>query len=289
MRRIIVRILAAVLLLIAVAAGAVYVYLRQSLPQTSGTIAVAGVSGPVDIIRDADAIPHIFATTKADALFGLGYVHAQDRLWQMEFQRRIGHGRLSEIFGDATVPQDRFLRTVGFARAARLAWQHLPDDARQQIDAYCAGVNAFISTHHGRLLPPEFMLLRFEPEPFTGPDVLVWVKMMAWDLSANYTQELMRHDIAARVGAERMADLLPPYPINGLSIVGGSSSESGASTTGAPRALSRIDVVPTSPPTPNAAARLPEAASGRESGASALAGNWSAALAATVSAGNPFV
>ena len=108
----------------------------------------------------------------------------------------IGHGRLSEIFGAATLPQDRFLRTVGFGRAARSAWDHLPADARQQIDAYVAGVNAFIATHHGAALPPEFTLLRFEPEPFTGPDVLVWVKMMAWDLSANYSFELLRHDHA---------------------------------------------------------------------------------------------
>src|SRR5262249_43134402 len=199
-----------------------------------GEIGVSGINGPVDIVRDADAIPHIFASTKLDALFGLGYVHAQDRLWQMEFQRRIGHGRLSEIFGEVTVPQDRLLRRVGFGRAARSAWDHLPDDARQQIDAYCAGVNAFIRTHHGRLLPPEFTLLRFEPEPFTGPDVIVWVKMMAWDLSANYTFELMRHDIAAKVGQSRMADLLPPYPFNGLSIVGGSPIDAGASTSLAP-------------------------------------------------------
>jgi penicillin G amidase len=235
MWRILVRILAAVLLMVAIAAGAAYVYLRQSLPTTSGTTAVAGVSGPIDIVRDADAIPHIFASTKLDALLGLGYVHAQDRLWQMEFQRRIGHGRLSEIFGDATISQDRFLRTVGFGRAAQSAWQHLPDDARRQIDAYCAGVNAFISSHHGRLLPPEFTLLRFEPEPFTGPDVLVWVKMMAWDLSANYTLELMRHDIAARVGVERMAELLPPYPANGLNIIGPSTSPDAGASIGAGR------------------------------------------------------
>ena len=82
---------------------------------------VTGLSAPIDIVRDADAIPHIFAANKLDALFGLGYVHAQDRLWQMEFQRRIGHGRLSEVFGAATLPQDRFLRTVGFGRAARSA------------------------------------------------------------------------------------------------------------------------------------------------------------------------
>jgi penicillin G amidase len=266
MRRIIVRLLAAILLLIVAAVGAGYVYLRQSLPEMSGEIAVTGIAGPVEIVRDADAIPHIFASTKDDALFGLGYVHAQDRLWQMEFQRRIGHGRLSEIFGDATVPQDRFLRTVGFGRAARSAWDRLPDDARQQINAYCAGVNAFISAHHGRLLPPEFTLLRFEPEPFTGPDVLVWVKMMAWDLSANYTLELMRHDIAAKVGAERMADLLPPYAVNGLSIVGGSpTSEPGASTLGGSKVI--------------AEAFLPRG----------MRDDWAAGVTKVLSSGSPYV
>ena len=84
-----------------------------------------------------------------DALFGLGYVHAQDRLWQMEFQRRIGHGRLSEIFGAATVAQDRFLRTVGFGRAARTAWEQMPEWAKARVNAYVAGINAFIETHPG--------------------------------------------------------------------------------------------------------------------------------------------
>ena len=104
------------------AVAAVYLSLRQSLPRTTGSLAVQGLSGAVDIVRDADAIPHIFATSKLDSLFGLGYVHAQDRLWQMEFQRRIGFGRLSEVLGAAALPQDRFLRTVGFGRAARSAW-----------------------------------------------------------------------------------------------------------------------------------------------------------------------
>jgi penicillin G amidase len=114
-----------VVIVAAVAAGA-YLYGRRSLPRMSGTTHVEGLSGPVEIVRDADAIPHIFATVKRDAFFGLGYVHAQDRLWQMEFQRRIGHGRLSEVFGAATIPQDRFLRTVGFGRAARSAWERSP-------------------------------------------------------------------------------------------------------------------------------------------------------------------
>ena len=219
MRGIIARIVAAVFLVAAVVGLGGYVYLRQSLPDYNSNAAVHGLTGDVDIVRDGDAIPHIFATNALDGLFGLGYVHAQDRLWQMEFQRRVGHGRLSEVFGPTTVAQDRFLRTVGFGRASRRAWEHLPADTRQQIDAYVAGVNAFIGTHHGRLLPPEFTLLRFEPEPFTGPDVLVWVKMMAWDLSANYSSELMRHDLAARIGQLRLKELLPPYPLDGLSIL----------------------------------------------------------------------
>src|SRR5204863_7065453 len=93
------------------------------------------------------------------------------------------------------------------------------DWAKAQIDAYCAGVNAFIASHHGRALPPEFSLLRFEPEPWTGPDVIVWIKMMAWDLSANYSFELLRNDLIRAVGADRMAQLLPPYARDGLSVL----------------------------------------------------------------------
>lgn len=219
MRRLIVSVVLGLVLLAALVATGGYLYLRQSLPDYDADAAVPGLTAPIDIVRDADGIPHVFASNKLDGLFGLGYVHAQDRLWQMEFQRRIGHGRLSEIFGPPTIPQDRFLRTVGFGRAARSAWDHLPGETRRQIDAYVAGINAFIASHHGRRLPPEFTLLRFEPEPFTGADVLVWVKMMAWDLSANYSSELMRHDMAAKIGEERMEQLLPPYPPDGLSIL----------------------------------------------------------------------
>jgi len=218
MRRIWPKALAAVLVLAAlVAAGGLH-YLRRSLPQIDGAIRVAGVSAPIEIVRDADAIPHVFAANKADALFGLGYLHAQDRLWQLELQRRIGFGRLSEVLGEAALPQDRFLRTVGFGRAARSAWEATAPWARQQIEWYVAGVNAFIAAHHGAGLPPEFTLLGFEPEPFTGADVLVWVKMMAWDLSANYSFELLRHDLQNAVGGERLAQLMPPYPAEGLSI-----------------------------------------------------------------------
>jgi penicillin amidase len=209
-----------------VAPAGVYTYLRRSLPTIDGTVAVTGLSGPIDIVRDADAIPHIFAATVPDALFGLGYVHAQDRLWQMEFQRRIGHGRLSEIFGAAAVPQDRFLRTVGFGRAANSAWDNMAPWAKDQVNAYVAGVNAFITSHTGSRLPLEFTLLRFRPELWSGPDVIVWVKMMAWDLSANYSFELLRDDLARAVGTGRMQQLMPPYADDGLSILRGVTATS---------------------------------------------------------------
>lgn len=219
MRPLLTKALAALVALIIVLCAGTYAFVRRSLPAVDGDVSVAGISATVEIVRDRDAIPHIFARTKADALFGLGYVHAQDRLWQMEFQRRIGNGRLSEIFGAATVPQDRFLRTVGFGRAARAAWARLPEAAKADVNAYVAGVNAFLADHRFGRLPPEFELLRFEPEPWTGADVVVWQKMMAWDLSANYAWELLRHDLVAKLGAERMAELMPPYPKDGLSVL----------------------------------------------------------------------
>src|SRR5690349_3443018 len=104
MRRLIVRTLVVMLVLAAIGAAALYHVVQRSLPTIDGDASVQGISAPIEIVRDADAIPHIFAANKKDALFGLGYAHAQDRLWQMEFERRIGHGRLSEIFGAATIP-----------------------------------------------------------------------------------------------------------------------------------------------------------------------------------------
>src|SRR5437763_8404878 len=149
MQRWLLRASIALVILMLLAATGVYVVLRRSLPQISGTVTVQGISAPVDIVRDADSVTHVFGATKLDTFYGLGYAHAQDRLWQMEFQRRVGMGRLSEVLGAATLPQDRFLRTVGFGRAARTAWDATPDWAKQQVNAYVAGVNAFIATHHG--------------------------------------------------------------------------------------------------------------------------------------------
>lgn len=217
--RIFSRLLLVVLILVLLAGAAGYLYLRRSLPQVDGTIKVAGLRGPVEIIRDIDAVPHIYAEHTLDLFFGLGYVHAQERMWQMEFQRRVGQGRLAEILGPGALPTDRFLRTLGVHRAARSAYESLSPESREVLDAYAAGVNAFLAGHSGSRLQPEFTILGVQPEPWTGPDSLAWAKMMALDLGGNYALELLRSDLIAAVGPERAQQLLPGYPEDGPSIL----------------------------------------------------------------------
>ncbi|NTW98021.1 MAG: penicillin acylase family protein, partial [Oscillochloris sp.] len=145
------KILAALVVLALALAGGGYLWLRRSLPQTSGSAQVSGISAPVTITRDADGVPHIRGQSEADALFGLGYAHAQDRLWQMEIQRRIGNGRLSEVFGETTLSTDKFLRTLGVGRAAASAAAALPPETRALLDAYVGGINAFVAGHRDAL------------------------------------------------------------------------------------------------------------------------------------------
>jgi penicillin amidase len=207
--------LIAVVALALLVGGGGYLWLRGALPHAAGMIKAPGLAAPVEILRDSDGVPHIRAQTEHDAHFGLGYAHAQDRLWQMEFQRRIGNARLSEVLGEATLKTDTFLRTLGPARAAASAWSRLSPAARRPVEAYVAGVNAFIETHHGRALPIEFTILGFEPEPWRPEDVLVWAKMMAWDLGDNWDKELLRAKLNARLGADKAAQLMPAYTADG--------------------------------------------------------------------------
>jgi len=212
-----IRILLTVVILLLVVILGGWLYLRTSLPKTSGSIQLSGLDGPVEIVRDEDGVPHIFAGTDMDALYALGYVHAQDRMWQMEFQRSVGAGRLSEALGEATLSTDKFLRSLGVYRAAENAWPVLEEATRQTITAYVAGVNAWID--EGHTLPPEFLILGVEPEPWTEIDSLVWAKMMAWDLGGDYDMELLRARLTLALGPERAAEILPAYPDDGVTIL----------------------------------------------------------------------
>jgi penicillin G amidase len=205
------RVFAGLLIVLLVILGGFYLYLRSSLPQVEGRIVVAGLGAPVTIARDADGIPLITAGDDADAAFGLGFAHAQDRLFQMEAMRRYGAGRLAEIFGDRAIGTDQRMRVLGLYRLAEASFPHLSAPVQRSLEAYAAGVNAFLATHRGAL-PPEFQLLRFAPEPWRPADSLVWGKIMALELTGNYRNELLRARLARDLSPEQLAFLYPDYP-----------------------------------------------------------------------------
>ncbi|HET7525151.1 MAG TPA: penicillin acylase family protein, partial [Burkholderiaceae bacterium] len=140
-----------------------------------------------------------------------GFVHAQDRLWQLETHRRIGAGRLAEAFGEAALESDKFLRALGVRRAAAAQWAHMKAESRAAVQAYADGINAVIATQlHAR--PPEMLILGITPQPWDPVDTLAWSIMMAYDLGANWSTELLRLRLALRLPVDRINELLPPYP-----------------------------------------------------------------------------
>jgi penicillin amidase len=191
-------------------ASGAYLWLRTSLPQTTGTLVLDGPAAEIRITRDTAGVPHIAAASDRDASFALGFVHAQDRLFQMDMMRRLGAGRLSELLGDAAFGTDRTMRTLGLYRAAESQLDGLSPPLREALDAYAAGVNAFLA--HRGALPPEYTLLRSAPEAWRPADSLVWGKYMALLLSGNYRRELVHSRIAAHVTGEQLGQLYPDYP-----------------------------------------------------------------------------
>lgn len=179
---------------------------RGRLAQTSGNLRLPGLRVPVEVIRDHWGVPHIYAQNSHDLMFAQGFVHAQDRLWQMDFQRRLASGRLAEILGQAALPVDRWLRTIGLRRMAERDATLLNGDIGDDIRDYAAGINAFIA--QGKL-PLEFTLLRYHPEPWVPADTLAWVKLVAWNLSVNWESEILRAQLIARLGPELAAELEP--------------------------------------------------------------------------------
>ena len=201
----------AFLVVVVFAAAAGFFHLRQSLPQEEGSLRLAGLAQPVEVLRDVYGVPHIYAQSLEDAARALGFVHAQDRLWQMEVNRRTAAGRLAEIFGAPALQADRFLRTLGVRRAAEANVAALDAQTRAVLDAYAAGVNAFLDSDP--VLPPEFWITGApRPEPWTPADSLGWVKMMAWDLGGNWRSELLRLQLAKTMPLARIHEFLPPYP-----------------------------------------------------------------------------
>lgn len=205
--------------LLAAAAGTV-AWLYTSLPKTAGTVEIAGLTAPIEIVRDAKGVPHIFAASEADGWYALGYVHAQDRLWQMELMRRLGAGRLSEVVGPRALPSDRFMRVLGLNHAVEEQWHGFDAPTRAAVEAYAAGVNAWMEGRTGAL-PIEFLVFRHSPEPWQPTDSLLWAKLMGLRLSGNWRTELLRAKLLRSLPRERVAELWPPYPADGPLTVAG--------------------------------------------------------------------
>ncbi len=213
-------ILLAVVLILVLSAGGLLLYNTQRmLPRHAGLVYVQGLRDTVEVYRDAWGIPHIYASNPDDLFFAQGYVHAQDRWWQMEFQRHIGLGRIGELTGYNTgvVGNDLFIRTVGWNRAAQADADFISDETRAVLEAYAAGINAYIGGREGGDLALEYTLLgltgvQIEVEAWEPLDTLAWAKVMAWDLGGNASTERLRLELYERLGQEMADFYLPPYP-----------------------------------------------------------------------------
>jgi penicillin amidase len=200
------RFLLFVVLPAAAALIACFLYLRGSLPAADGRVIKAGVSQPVEITRDENGVAVVNARTDRDAFFAVGFAHAQDRMWQLELERRTAAGRLSEVFGRDAVPQDARMRVLGLYEAAEQSWSRLSPEARASLTAYAAGVNAWLA--QDPVLPPEFIVLGVRPEPWREVDSLAWSKVFALNLGNNMWNETSNMIASQYLSRQQMVDLL---------------------------------------------------------------------------------
>lgn len=192
--------------------GAAYAWKKTSnryKTQVNGGFKLNGLKDLVEVWRDHWGIPHIYAQNEHDLFYAQGFVHAQDRFWQMEVNRRIGLGKTAAIFGRKTLEIDRFIHRVGIARAAVNDLAALDTESALVLEAYSAGVNAFIRQNK---LPVEFSLLGLQPEPWQPLDTMAYVKLFAWSLSSNFDLELTRARLVKRLGGRLASKLEPIYP-----------------------------------------------------------------------------
>jgi penicillin G amidase len=195
----------------AAAAGAAWHFLaRRPLPKQEGRIELPGLEAPVRVRRDRWGVPHIEAQHAADLYFAQGFCHGQDRLWQIDFYRRVACGRLSEFAGPDGLPVDRLMRTLGMRRLALREEEALDPGLRALLERFCEGVNAAAASARAR--PFEMQLLRLDFEPWRPADILSLGKLLAFGFSANWETELLRADMARALGPERAARLDPGYP-----------------------------------------------------------------------------
>jgi penicillin G amidase len=210
-----------VISLIATAVGVWFV--QRTLPQTSGTLQVNGLHGTVSVLRDTYGVPHITGNDLHDVIFAQGYVTAQDRLFQLEFNRRVAQGRLAEMFGTGgkdrpLVDADAFLRTLGMYAAAQTELASLDDTTRSELQAYADGINAFVSSHKGSL-PLEFTVLGIAPDPWSPIDSLAYGRVVAYSLDGTWNTKYARAIVTAKTNIEAARTLFPAYPTENPTLI----------------------------------------------------------------------
>jgi penicillin amidase len=215
----------------------------KSFPQIDGEIQLDGLEDTVDIYRDEMGIPHIYASNQHDLFFAQGYIHAQDRFWQMDFWRHIGSGTIAEMF-PSEIETDKFLRTLGWRQIAEMEYEQLHPTSKVILEAYVDGVNAYLADHDTTALSLEYAILGllspdYKIEPWTPINSLTWGKAMAWDLRGNMGDEIERAVLSKTLTPEQVAELFPPYPEDRPVIV---NSIGDGTTANAPIQASAFDI-----------------------------------------------
>lgn len=219
---------------------------RASFPQTTGSLKVPGLTGTVDVKRDAHGIPQLYADNDDDLFRAQGFVHAQDRFWEMDVRRHMTSGRLSEMFGSGQVETDAFLRTLGWRHVAQEEYdKKLSPETKKYLQAYADGVNAYLKGKSGKDLSVEHAALKlsddYQPEQWSPVDSVAWLKAMAWDLRGNMQDEIDRALMASKLSQAQIDELYPPYPfdrnkpvLEGGKVEGGKyAPQGGGAATGA--------------------------------------------------------
>ncbi len=181
---------------------------RKALPDYNKSLKIEGLQDVVEVYRDSFAIPHVYAVNEHDLYMATGYLMAQDRLWQMDFLRRVTQGRLSEILGATTTDADHLLRALRIPEKSQMVLERSDTLLLQCLEAFAAGVNQYIETQ-GKKLPPEFTLLGYKPEPWLPEHSVNLIGYMAWDLTGSWTTEVVMHKLAQKLDGERFKQLLP--------------------------------------------------------------------------------
>ena len=219
LRKTLLGLVAALVVIVVVGGGLLVWSVQRPFPDTDGTLEVAGLAQDVAVQRDSKGIPVITAETSHDLFLAQGYVHAQDRFWEMDFRRHMTGGRLAELFGESQLGTDKFLRSLDWHGIAEREVEQLPDQERAYYEAYADGVNAYLAERQGGALAFEYTVLGlqnsgYEPEPWSPVDSVAWLKAMAWDLRTNVEHETTRALLTQHLDDDQLDDLYPGYPFD---------------------------------------------------------------------------